>query len=53
MKAALQAKQKKDLEQAKTLLRKAKGLEPLIEAARSGKTVDISKVRLFNCTFIV
>ncbi|KAA0719048.1 Coiled-coil and C2 domain-containing protein 1B [Triplophysa tibetana] len=44
MKAALQAKQKKDLEQAKTLLRKAKGLEPLIEAARSGKTVDISKI---------
>ncbi|XP_056597920.1 coiled-coil and C2 domain-containing protein 1B isoform X2 [Triplophysa dalaica] len=41
MKAALQAKQKKDLEQAKTLLRKAKGLEPLIEAARSGKTVDV------------
>ncbi|KAI7810192.1 putative coiled-coil and C2 domain-containing protein 1B, partial [Triplophysa rosa] len=44
MKAALQSKQKKDLEQAKTLLRTAKGLEPLIEAARSGKTVDISKV---------
>lgn len=52
MKAALQAKQKKDLEQAKTLLRTAKGLEPLIEAARSGKTVDISKVRLFNYAFL-
>uniref|UniRef100_A0A672QFC2 Coiled-coil and C2 domain-containing protein 1B n=1 Tax=Sinocyclocheilus grahami TaxID=75366 RepID=A0A672QFC2_SINGR len=44
MKAALQAKQKNDLEQAKTLLRAAKGLDPMIEAARSGKRVDISKV---------
>ncbi|XP_043119738.1 coiled-coil and C2 domain-containing protein 1B isoform X2 [Puntigrus tetrazona] len=44
MKAALQAKQKNDLEQAKTLLRAAKGLEPMIEATRSGKMVDISKV---------
>lgn len=44
MKAALQAKQKQDLEQAKTLLRTAKGLEPMIEAVRSGKTVDVSKV---------
>ncbi|XP_056329318.1 coiled-coil and C2 domain-containing protein 1B isoform X2 [Danio aesculapii] len=44
MKAALQAKQKKDLEQAKTFLRTAKGLDPMIEAARSGKAVDVSKV---------
>ncbi|XP_067310128.1 coiled-coil and C2 domain-containing protein 1B isoform X2 [Pseudorasbora parva] len=44
MKAALQAKQKKDLDQAKTLLRTAKSLDPMIEAARSGKTVDGSKV---------
>ncbi|KAK7158933.1 hypothetical protein R3I94_005313 [Phoxinus phoxinus] len=44
MKAALQAKQKNDLEQAKTLLRTAKGLDPMIEAARSGKTVDASKL---------
>ncbi|XP_051736986.1 coiled-coil and C2 domain-containing protein 1B isoform X2 [Ctenopharyngodon idella] len=44
MKAALQAKQKNDLEQAKTFLRTAKGLDPMIEAARSGKTVDVSKV---------
>ncbi|KAL0200354.1 hypothetical protein M9458_003541, partial [Cirrhinus mrigala] len=43
MKAALQAKQKNDLEQAKTLLRAAKGLDPLIESARSGKTVDVTK----------
>ncbi|XP_016090892.1 coiled-coil and C2 domain-containing protein 1B-like [Sinocyclocheilus grahami] len=44
MKAALQAKQKNDLEHAKTLLRAAKSLDPMIEAARSGKTVDVSKV---------
>lgn len=44
MKAALQAKQKNDLDQAKTLLRKAKGFDPMIEAARSGKPVDISQV---------
>ncbi|KAF4117071.1 hypothetical protein G5714_001624 [Onychostoma macrolepis] len=44
MKAALQAKQKNDLEQAKTFLRAAKGLDPMIEATRSGKMVDISKV---------
>ncbi|XP_052470021.1 coiled-coil and C2 domain-containing protein 1B [Carassius gibelio] len=44
MKAALQAKQKNDLEQAKTLLRAAKSLDPMIEAARSGKTVDVSKL---------
>lgn len=45
MKAALQAKQKKDMEQAKSFLRTAKGLDPMIEAARSGKAVDISTVR--------
>ena len=44
MKAALQAKQKKDLEQAKGFLRSAKALDPLIEAARAGNPVDISKV---------
>lgn len=44
LKAALQAKQKNDLDQAKTLLRKAKGFDPMIEAARSGKAVDISQV---------
>ncbi|XP_059201384.1 coiled-coil and C2 domain-containing protein 1B isoform X2 [Centropristis striata] len=44
MKAALQAKQKNDMEQAKSFLRTAKGLDPMIEAARSGKTVDISTV---------
>ncbi|KAJ8270145.1 hypothetical protein GJAV_G00110860 [Gymnothorax javanicus] len=44
MKAALHAKQKNDLEQAKSFLRVAKGFDPMIEAARSGKAVDISKV---------
>ncbi|KAJ8357369.1 hypothetical protein SKAU_G00201630 [Synaphobranchus kaupii] len=44
MKAALQAKQKKDMEQAKSFLRAAKGFDPLIEDAKSGKSVDISKV---------
>uniref|UniRef100_UPI0037E8A401 coiled-coil and C2 domain-containing protein 1B n=1 Tax=Semicossyphus pulcher TaxID=241346 RepID=UPI0037E8A401 len=44
MKAALQAKQKNDMEQAKVFLRAAKGFDPMIEAARSGKAVDISAV---------
>lgn len=44
MKAAIQAKQKNDMEQAKVFLRTAKGFDPMIEAARSGKTVDISTV---------
>lgn len=44
MKAALQAKQKNDVEQAKAFLRTAKGFDPMIEAARSGKAVDISTV---------
>ncbi|XP_066508393.1 coiled-coil and C2 domain-containing protein 1B-like isoform X1 [Hoplias malabaricus] len=44
MKAALAAKQKNDMEQAKIFLRTAKSFEPMIEAAKSGKAVDISKV---------
>lgn len=44
MKAALQAKQKNDMDQAKSFLRTAKGFDPMIEAARSGKTVDISTI---------
>lgn len=44
MKAALQAKQKNDIEQAKVFLRTAKSFDPMIEAARGGKTVDISTV---------
>lgn len=45
MKAALQAKQKEEVEQAKLFLRTAKTLDPLIEAACSGKPVDLSAVR--------
>ncbi|XP_077580609.1 coiled-coil and C2 domain-containing protein 1B [Stigmatopora nigra] len=44
LKAALQAKQKNDMEQAKNFLRTAKSLEAMVEAARSGKAVDISTV---------
>ncbi|XP_043941898.1 coiled-coil and C2 domain-containing protein 1B [Protopterus annectens] len=44
MKAAVQAKQKKDIEQAKAFLRIAKGFDHMIEEAKEGKTVDISKV---------
>ncbi|XP_077371742.1 coiled-coil and C2 domain-containing protein 1B [Festucalex cinctus] len=44
MKAALHAKQKNDMEQAKSFLRTAKGLEAMVEAARSGKAVDVSTV---------
>ncbi|KAI5092575.1 coiled-coil and C2 domain-containing protein 1B isoform X2, partial [Silurus meridionalis] len=44
LKAALEAKQKHDMEQAKVHLRTAKILEQLIIAARSGKHIDLSKV---------
>lgn len=44
LKVALQAKQRKDLEQAKVHLRTAKSLEELISAARSGKHLDLSKI---------
>lgn len=44
MKAALQAKQKKNLEQAKKLFRTAKGFDPMILAVQSGQAIDISKV---------
>ncbi|XP_019360119.1 PREDICTED: coiled-coil and C2 domain-containing protein 1A-like isoform X2 [Gavialis gangeticus] len=43
--AALQAKQKNDIEGAKLFLRQAKGLDPMIEAAHNGLPVDITKVR--------
>lgn len=45
MQAALQAKQKNDIEGAKLFLRQAKGLDPMIEAAQNGLPVDITKVR--------
>lgn len=44
IKAALQAKQKNDIEQAKTLFRTAKSLDPMIQAVRGGTAVDISTV---------
>ncbi|MBN3293614.1 C2D1B protein, partial [Polypterus senegalus] len=44
MKAALQAKQRNDLEKAKNLLRTAKGIDPMLEAVKAGKSVDISKL---------
>ncbi|XP_061775610.1 coiled-coil and C2 domain-containing protein 1B-like isoform X1 [Nerophis ophidion] len=44
MKAALHAKQKNDMEQARVFLRNAKGLEPMIEAARNSQVVDVSTV---------
>uniref|UniRef100_H3AVE0 Coiled-coil and C2 domain-containing protein 1B n=1 Tax=Latimeria chalumnae TaxID=7897 RepID=H3AVE0_LATCH len=44
MKAAVQAKQKNDREQAKLYLRTAKGFDPMIEAVENGKAIDISKV---------
>ncbi|XP_027706587.1 coiled-coil and C2 domain-containing protein 1A isoform X1 [Vombatus ursinus] len=44
LQAALQAKQKNDLEGAKLFLRQAKGLEPMLEASVNGLPVDITKV---------
>ncbi|KAM4749193.1 coiled-coil and C2 domain-containing protein 1A [Rhinophrynus dorsalis] len=44
MAAALRSKQHRDLEGAKIFLRQAKGLDPMIEAARGGLPVDITKV---------
>ncbi|NXK60150.1 C2D1B protein, partial [Sylvietta virens] len=44
LKAAIKAKKENNLEQAKTYLRTAKGLDLKIEQAKSGKTVDISKL---------
>ncbi|NXO86842.1 C2D1A protein, partial [Sitta europaea] len=42
--AALRAKRRNDLEGAKLLLRRAKGVEGLIGAARGGLPVDIAQV---------
>ncbi|XP_072255548.1 coiled-coil and C2 domain-containing protein 1A isoform X1 [Pyxicephalus adspersus] len=44
MAAALRSKQHKDIEGAKMYLRQAKGLDPMLEAARGGLPVDITKV---------
>lgn len=42
--AALNAKQKGELNQAKEYLRTAKGFDPLIEAAKGGLPVDLSSL---------
>lgn len=42
--AALQAKRRQDLEQAKSHLRVAKNLEVQIAQARAGQPIDLSKV---------
>ncbi|XP_077326575.1 coiled-coil and C2 domain-containing protein 1A isoform X2 [Lithobates pipiens] len=44
MAAALRSKQHKDIEGAKIYLRQAKGLDQMLEAARGGLPVDITKV---------
>ncbi|NXU90350.1 C2D1B protein, partial [Xiphorhynchus elegans] len=44
LKAAIKAKKGNNLEQAKTYLRTAKGLDLKIEQAKGGKPVDISKL---------
>ncbi|NXK01302.1 C2D1A protein, partial [Corythaixoides concolor] len=44
VRAALRAKHRNDVEGAKLFLRRAKGLEPLLEASRGGLPVDIAKV---------
>uniref|UniRef100_H3B0H8 Coiled-coil and C2 domain-containing protein 1B n=1 Tax=Latimeria chalumnae TaxID=7897 RepID=H3B0H8_LATCH len=44
LQAALRAKQKNDMEGAKMFLRQSKGLDPMIEAAKGGLPVDITKV---------
>lgn len=53
LKAALQAKQKNDIEQAKALLLTAKSLDPIIEGARSGGAVDISSVSVHGNLFFI
>ncbi|XP_054835106.1 coiled-coil and C2 domain-containing protein 1B isoform X2 [Eublepharis macularius] len=44
LKAAVQAKKKNDLEEAKMYLRTAKSFDPKIELVKNGKLVDISKL---------
>eukprot|EP00058_Branchiostoma_floridae_P009171 XP_002594659.1 hypothetical protein BRAFLDRAFT_107506 [Branchiostoma floridae] len=41
---ALKAKNEGDMEHAKTLLRQAKGFDPMIEAAQGGLPVDLTKI---------
>ncbi|XP_077189868.1 coiled-coil and C2 domain-containing protein 1B isoform X2 [Paroedura picta] len=44
LKAAIQAKKRNELEQAKAYLKIAKSFDPKIELAKNGKLVDISKL---------
>ncbi|XP_053907758.1 coiled-coil and C2 domain-containing protein 1A isoform X2 [Cuculus canorus] len=44
LEAALRAKRRNDTEGAKLFLRRAKGMEPMIQASRGGFPVDITKV---------
>lgn len=44
VKAALRSKEMKDMQGAAQHLRNAKGLEPMITAAKAGLPVDITKV---------
>lgn len=44
VKAAMRSKQMKDIQGAAQHLRNAKGLDPMITAAKGGLPVDISKV---------
>lgn len=44
IRAALQAKQKNQVDQAKALLRTAKSLEPMIQAVHAGAAADTSAV---------
>lgn len=53
LKAALQAKQKNDIEQAKALYRTAKSLDPFIEGVRGGGAVDMSSVSVHEHLFFI
>jgi hypothetical protein len=50
--AALQAKRKGEVNQAKEYLRLAKGFDPLIEASNSGLPVDMDTVSSIQNMFI-
>ena len=49
MKAALRSKQMKDMQGASLHLKHAKGLDPMITAAKGGLSVDITKVCVCVC----
>jgi coiled-coil and C2 domain-containing protein 1 len=51
--AALQAKRKGEVNQAKEYLRLARGFEPLIEASNSGLPVDMDTVSSIQNLFLL